>query len=64
MIDVYKRSNNLELMPESIASYLTNLIEFSKTVPFSQISEFIQQKVEEKKELEQEIQRLNDQIKI
>jgi cell division protein FtsB len=63
MIDVYKRGNNLGLTPESIASYLTNLIEFSKTVPFSQISEFIQQKVEEKKELEQEIETLNDQIK-
>ena len=63
MIDVYKRGNNLGLTPESIASYLRNLIEFSKTVPFSQISEFIQQKVEEKKELEQEIERLNDQIK-
>ena len=63
MIDVYKRGNNLGLTPESIASYLRNLIEFSKTVPFSQISEFIQQKVEEKKELEQEIERLNDRIK-
>ena len=63
MADVYKRCNNLGLTPESIASYLRNLIEFSKTVPFSQISEFIQQKVEEKKELEQEIERLNNQIK-
>ena len=64
MSDVYKRSNNLGLTPESIASYLTNLIEFSKTVPFSQISEFIQQKADEKKKLEEEIQKLNDQIKI
>ena len=63
MIDVYKRGNNLGLTPERIASYLTNLIEFSKTVPFSQISEFIQQKAEQKKDLEQEIQMLNDQIK-
>ena len=64
MNDVFNRGNNLGLTPESIASYLTNLIEFSKTVPFSQISEFIRQKTEEKKELEQEIERLNDQIKI
>ena len=64
MSDVYNRSNNLGLTPESIASYLTNLIEFSKTVPFSQISEFIQQKADEKKKLEEEIQKLNDQIKI
>ena len=34
MIDVYKRGNNLGLTPESIASYLRNLIEFSKTIPF------------------------------
>jgi hypothetical protein len=63
MSDVYNRSKNLALTPESIASYLTNLIEFSKTVPFSQISEFIEQKAEEKKKLEEEIQKLKDQIK-
>jgi predicted nucleic acid-binding Zn-ribbon protein len=63
MIHVYKRGNNLGLTPESIASYLTDLIEFSKTIPFSQMSEFIQQKAEEKKTLEQEIERLNEQIK-
>src|SRR3954468_14742417 len=45
MSDVYNRCcNNLGLTPESIASYLTNLIEFSNTIPFSQISEFIEQK--------------------
>jgi alanine racemase len=62
MSDVYNRSKNLALTPESIASYLTNLIEFSKTVPFSQLSEFIEQKAEEKKKLEEEIQKLKDQI--
>ena len=35
MNDVFNRSNNLGLTPKSIASYLTNLIEFSKTVQFS-----------------------------
>ncbi len=43
---------------------MTNLIEFSKTIPFSQISEFIQQKAEEKIKLEEETQKLKDQIKI
>jgi hypothetical protein len=42
---------------------LTDLIEFSKNIAFSEILEFIRQKTEEKKELEQEIERLNDQIK-
>src|SRR6188472_2954277 len=63
MSDIYNRCNNLGLTPESIASYLADLIEFSKTVPFSQISEFIEQKAEEKKKLEEEIQNLKDQIK-
>ena len=63
MSDIYARCNNLGLTPESIASYLADLIEFSKTVPFSQISEFIEQKAEEKKKLEEEIQNLKDQIK-
>jgi len=35
------------LTPESIASYLTNLVEFSKTVPLSQILEYVQQKAGE-----------------
>jgi hypothetical protein len=56
MSDIYKRCNNLGLTPESIASYLTNLIQFSKTVPLSQISEYIQQKADEKKKLEEQIQ--------
>jgi cell division protein FtsB len=64
MYDIYKRCNNLGLTPESIASYLANLIEFSKTVPLSQISEYIQQKADEKKKLEDEIQKLKDQVKI
>ena len=64
MSDIYKRCNNLGLTPENIASYLTNLIQFSKTVPLSQISEYIQQKADEKKKLEEEIQKLKDQIKI
>jgi DNA-binding transcriptional MerR regulator len=64
MSDIYKRCNNLGLTPESIASYLTNLIQFSKTVPLSQISEYVQQKADEKKKLEEQIQKLKDQIKI
>jgi chromosome segregation ATPase len=63
MFDVYNRRKNLGLTPESIASDVTNLIEFSKSVSFSQISEFIEQKKEEKKKLEEEIKKLKDQIK-
>jgi predicted acetyltransferase len=63
MNDIYDGCNAIGLSPQKISSYLADLMEFSKTTPFSKISEFIRQKIEEKKGLEQEIERLNDQTK-
>ena len=41
MSDVYNRCCNIPgLAPERIAFYITNLLEFSQTVPFSQISKY------------------------
>ena len=42
MMDIYNRCENLRLKPEDIAYYLTDLFEFSKTIPFSQISGLVQ----------------------
>lgn len=64
MSDVYHRCKNLELTPENIASYLTDLLEFSKSVPFSKMTNYIQQKVDEKEKLEQEIKNLEDDVGI
>ena len=65
MSDVYNRCCNIPgLAPERIASYITNLLEFSQTVPFSQISKYIQQKIQEKERLEQEIQKLEEKMGI
>src|SRR5215467_1160232 len=64
MNDIYNGCNAIGLSPQKISSYLADLMEFSKTTPFSKISEFVWQKIEEKKGLEQEIERLNDHIKI
>ena len=64
MSDVYNRCCNIfGLVPERIAFYITNLLEFSQTVPFSQIPEYIQQKRQEKEKLEQEIQILEEKVK-
>jgi chromosome segregation ATPase len=54
------------LSPDNVALHIKDLLEFSKTntLPLSQISEFIHQKADEKKKLEQEIQTLKGQIKI
>jgi hypothetical protein len=61
MSDGYNRCKNLGLTPENIASYLTDLLEFSKSVPISDIPHYIEQKKQEKKKLEEEIERLKEQ---
>jgi hypothetical protein len=62
MLDTYNKCKNLELTPENIAYYLSDLLEFSKSVPFSKITNFIQQKTNERENLEQEIKNLEDNI--
>src|SRR5919198_4322640 len=70
ILDVYNRCIDLGLSPANVALHIKDLLEFSKTnsdnniVPLSQISEFIQQKADENKRLEEEIQTLKSQIKI
>src|SRR5215207_3995462 len=61
MLDVYNRCKNLGLTSENIASYLTDLLEFSKSLPISKIPHYIEQKIQEKKKLEEEIERLKEQ---
>ena len=68
ILHVYNNCIDLGLSPEDVASHIKDLLEFSKNtnnnaVPLSQISDFIQQKTNEKKKIEQEIQTLKDEIK-
>ena len=68
ILHVYNNCIDLGVSPDNVASHIKDLLEFSKntnnnTVPLSQISDFIQQKTNEKKKLEQEIQTLKDEIK-
>lgn len=62
--DIYNRCSNKSIKPEAIATYIADLLEFSYTVPFSQISSYISQKGQEKKELEKEIDKLQNEIQI
>ena len=65
MSDVYHRCcNDLGLTPQLISSYISNLLEFSQSVSFSQIPNYISQKIEEKKKVEQEIEKLKDQLEM
>jgi len=68
ILHVYNNCIDLGVSPDNVASHIKDLLEFSKNtnnnaVPLSQISDFIQQKTNEKKKIEQEIQTLKDEIK-
>jgi hypothetical protein len=62
--DIHNRCcNELGLTPERIGFYIANLAELSHTVPISQIPNYISQKVEEKKRIEEQIQELEGKMK-
>ena len=60
--ETYNRCKNLGLTPESIASYLTDLLQFSKTIPFTEIPDYIESKKKEKEKTEKEIEGLQEHI--
>ena len=53
ILDIYNHCKNVGLPPGNIASHLKELVELSTTnIPFSQVPNYIKQKVEEKEKLE------------
>src|SRR5215469_6614990 len=53
--DVYNRCKDIGLSPRDIAFHLTDLIEFSKSVPLSKIHDYVKEKTNEKGKLEEKI---------
>lgn len=49
MTEIYTRCNNIGLSPEKIASHISDLLEFSRALPFSQIPDYIDQRMGEKR---------------
>jgi DNA-binding transcriptional MerR regulator len=63
ILDVYNRCRDIGLSPENISSYLQDLVEFSRDVlPISEIPYYINEKIDEKRKLEEGIEKLNVQI--
>jgi len=58
--ETYNQSREIGLNPGKIAQYIKQLIDLCQSVPFSQISDHIQQKKSEKTKLENDIIRLRD----
>jgi septation ring formation regulator EzrA len=61
LADTYDRCKSLGFTPENIASYLLDLLEFSKSIPLTEIPNYIDRAKAEKKILEEEIEGLHEQ---
>jgi peptidoglycan hydrolase CwlO-like protein len=63
ILDVYNRCKDIGLSPQRISSYLEDLIEFSRDVlPISKIQDYIKQKTDEERKLQEEIEKLSEKI--
>ena len=56
MAGTYDRCKSLGFTPENIASYLIDMLEFSKSIPLTEIPNYIDRAKAEKKILEEEIE--------
>jgi hypothetical protein len=59
--ETYNQSREIGLSPDKIAQYIKQLIDLCQSVPFSRISDHIQQKKSEMTKLEKDIIRLQDE---
>jgi hypothetical protein len=58
ILEVYNRCKDIGISPENISSYLADLLELSKTTPFSKIPDYVKEKNYEKLKLEEEMEKL------
>jgi hypothetical protein len=60
---IYDNCKKLDLSPEKIISHLKDLLQFSESMSLSQINQYIEQKANEKRSLEKDIEGLKEKIK-
>ena len=60
LTQIYKLCTSKNIPPEVIVNISQQIVALGETIPFSQIPEYMQQKIEEKQRLEQEIKTLRE----
>jgi hypothetical protein len=60
LTQIYKLCTSKNIPPETIVNISQQIVALGETIPFSQIPEYMQQKIEEKHRLEQEIKTLRE----
>ena len=60
LTQIYNLCTSKNIPPEAIVNITQQIVALGETIPFSQIPEYMQQKIEEKQRLEQEIRTLRE----
>jgi hypothetical protein len=60
LTQIYKLCTSKNIPPEAIVNITQQIVALGETIPFSQIPKYMQQKIEEKQRLEQEIRTLRE----
>src|SRR5215210_4776327 len=60
LTQIYKLCTSKSIPPEAIVNISQQIVALGETIPFSQIPEYMQQKIKEKQRLEQEIRTLRE----
>src|SRR5215204_2673082 len=60
--EIYTRCQEVELIPQQIFDYISDILKFSTEIPIYEIPKFMKKRIEEKEKLESEIQELSKKI--
>jgi len=56
--EIYTKCQEVELKPQQVIDYISDILKFSEEIPLFQIPEYLK-KIEEKKDLESSVQQLS-----
>ena len=56
--EIYTKCQEVGLKPQQVFDYISDILKFSSEIPISQIPQYMKKRIEEKEELESDVQRI------
>ena len=60
--EIYTKCQEVELKPQQVFDYISDILKFSSEIPISEIPKFMKKRIEEKERLESAVQELSTKI--
>ena len=60
--EIYNKCQEVELTPQQVFDYISDILKFSSEISLSQIPHYIKKRIEEKEGLERDVQKLSENI--